>query len=81
MKIKSEYNVGDLVLYRPRRVHFEVVPASLGFVTQVKDRDLIKVFWYIENILPHARRGQEWIPAAMLEQAGTLHILSRKRLI
>ena len=78
MKIENEYNVGDIVLYKPKKIREETVLVSLGFVTQVKDKDLIKVFWYIKNVLPHARRGQEWIPAAMLEQAGNLRVLSRK---
>lgn len=79
MKIESEYSVGDIVLYKPKKIREEIVPVSLGFITQVKDKDLIKVFWYIKKVLPHARRGQEWIPAAILEQAGNLRVLSRKK--
>jgi len=78
MRTESKYNIGDLVCYKPKPVIKEV-PASLGFIVDVKDDDLIKVHWYVENIVPNARRQREWLPAAILEHAGSLKILSRRK--
>ena len=75
-KINTQYGIGDLVCYKPAPVLKEV-PGSLGFIVDTRDEDLIKVYWYIENVLPHAKRQREWIPAAILEHAGNLKVLSR----
>ncbi len=56
------------------------VPISLGFIVDVKDEDLIKVSWYVENYLPHAKRQKDWIPASILEHAGTLRVISKNNL-
>ena len=72
----SVYNIGDLVSYEPA----ETLPASLGFIVEIKDEDLIRVHWYVEHILPQAKRHNEWLPASILEHAGGLKVLSRNNL-
>jgi len=72
--MKKTYSVGDIVCYEPT----DSIPPSFGFIVEVQDEDLIRVHWYVENILPHARRHREWIPAAILEAAGSLKILTRE---
>jgi hypothetical protein len=71
----SRFDVGDLVSYSPT----EKVYASLGFIIDIKDGDLVRVFWYITNVLPVPRRRhpEEWIPASILEDSGTFKILSK----
>ena len=74
-----------MIWYQPRpsfdsKEHEKYPPPSLGFVMDIKDGDLIKVFWYVENYLPHARRQKEWIPASILEHVGTLRVLSKNDL-
>ena len=46
-------------------------------MVDIKDEDLIKVHWYVQHVLPLAKRQKEWIPAAILEHTGNLKILSR----
>mgnify|MGYP005831295027 CR=1 FL=1 len=67
------FDIGDLVSYKPAKT----LPSSLGFIIKVKDGDLVKVSWYISNVLP-VSRTREWIPASILEDAGTFNILSKK---
>jgi len=71
----QRFNVGDIVSYTPA----EKLPISLGFIIDVKDEDLVRVCWYIQNMLPTTRRRhpKEWIPAALLEDSGTFKILSK----
>ncbi len=73
MMIVSRFDIGDLVSYRVS----SRIPQSLGVITEVKDGDLVKVHWYVENIIPHARRQREWIPASILEAAGSFRVLSK----
>tara|TARA_Y100000034_G_scaffold129075_2_gene184855 strand:+ start:1060 stop:1311 length:252 start_codon:yes stop_codon:yes gene_type:complete len=77
IKINVQYKIGDLVCYQPKPVTVKEVPASLGFIIDIKDEDLIKVHWYVQHVLPLAKRQKEWIPAAILEHTGNLKILSR----
>jgi len=69
----SRFDIGDLVSYRVSAR----IPHSLGVIIEVKDGDLVKVHWYVEHILPHARRQREWIPASILEAAGSFRVLSK----
>lgn len=69
----KRYCIGDLVTYAPS----ETLPYSLGFIVDVQDEDLIKVHWYVENIVPQAKRRREWLPAAILEAAGSFRIVSK----
>jgi len=71
--VTNRFDIGDLVSYRVTRK----IPQSLGVITEVKDGDLVKVHWYIEHVIPHARRQREWIPAAVLESAGSFRVLSK----
>tara|TARA_R100000008_G_C3479015_1_gene112873 strand:- start:302 stop:529 length:228 start_codon:yes stop_codon:yes gene_type:complete len=69
----GRFDVGDLVCYKVAKTQ----PQSLGVIVEVKDGDLVKVYWYVENIIPHAKRFREWIPASILEAAGTFRVLSK----
>jgi len=69
----SRFDVGDLVSYKVAKTQ----PRSLGMIIEVRDGDLVKVHWYIENIIPHARRHREWIPASILEAAGSFRVISK----
>tara|TARA_R110000765_G_C18923142_1_gene606092 strand:+ start:200 stop:427 length:228 start_codon:yes stop_codon:yes gene_type:complete len=69
----ERFCVGDLVKYEPSKT----LPRSLGLIVEVQDEDLIKVYWYVENIIPQAKRHREWLPAAILEAAGSFRILSK----
>ena len=69
----SRFDVGDLVCYEVSKS----IPFSLGLITDVEDEDLVKVHWYIETVLPHARRQREWIPASILQAAGSFKVLSK----
>ena len=77
---KNEYNVGDVVEYTPGPGLSNPASSSLGFVIAVKEDFYIKVHWYVENILPVARGGEEWIAAGILEQIGKLKIISKQQL-
>ena len=72
----QRFNVGDIVSYTPAGK----VPVSLGFIIDVKDEDLVRVCWYVSNMLPTPRKRHpdEWLPAAILEDSGTLKILSKR---
>lgn len=72
----QRFSVGDIVSYAPA----EKLPTSLGFIIDVKDEDLVRVCWYVSNTLPTPRKRhpEEWIPAAILEDSGTLKVLSKK---
>ena len=72
----NRFDIGDLVCYEVS----EALPQSLGIITEVQDTDLVKVHWYVENITPHARRIREWIPAGILESAGSFKVLSKASL-
>ena len=69
----NRFDIGDLVCYEVS----ETMPQSLGLITDVEDGDLVKVHWYVENIIPHARRQREWIPASILQSAGSFRVLSK----
>ena len=69
------YSIGDLVSYCPA----EEYPRSLGIIIQVKDGDLVRIYWYIEHIIPNPRNTYDWLPASILEHAGGLKVLSRNR--
>ena len=66
------YSPGDLVSYQPA----DHLSSSLGIITQVADEDLIRVYWYVEHIIPNPRGNYDWLPASILEHAGGLRILS-----
>jgi len=72
----SRFDIGDLVSYSPAK-HMHT---SLGFIIGIKDEDLVRVFWYVSNVLPVPRRRHpdEWIPASILEDSGTFKVLSKK---
>tara|TARA_Y100000034_G_scaffold95778_1_gene116448 strand:- start:277 stop:510 length:234 start_codon:yes stop_codon:yes gene_type:complete len=72
----SRFDVGDIVSYAPT----EALPASLGFIIDVKDEDLVRVCWYVLNAtpVPRKRHPEEWLPASILEDSGTFKILSKK---
>ena len=72
----ARYDVGDIVLYRPEIT----LDPSLGFITEIRDETLIRVYWYIINFLPVSRstRNEDWIPAAILEHGGALRVLSKR---
>ena len=74
--IIQRFSVGDIVSYAPT----EKLPTSLGFIIDVKDEDLVRVCWYVSNMLPTPRKQhpEEWIPAAILEDSGTFKVLSKK---
>tara|TARA_Y100000296_G_C5046944_1_gene192779 strand:- start:439 stop:678 length:240 start_codon:yes stop_codon:yes gene_type:complete len=70
------YDIGDIVMYRPE----VTLDPSLGFITEIRDETLIRVYWYIINFLPTTRatRNKEWIPASILEHAGGFRVISKK---
>ncbi len=72
----ARYDVGDIVMYRPEIT----LDPSLGFITEIRDESLIRVYWYIINFLPTSRStsNRDWIPAAILEHAGGFRVVSKK---
>ena len=71
----SRYSIGDLVTYCPAD-HY---PRSLGIIVEIRDGDLVKIHWYVEHIIPNPRSTYDWLPAAILEHAGGLSVLSKNR--